>query len=86
MSPITVGEKLMSYWVYEDDPTNRVRIHKSECTYCNDGEGIKGSRLTDNRWHGPFQTEQEAIDRARRTGRRDAKGCGVCLPGVRSLR
>ncbi len=76
----------MSYWVYEDDPTNRVRIHKAECVYCNDGQGIKGARLTDNRWHGPYGTEQEAIDKARGTGRRDAQGGGCCLPGLRSLR
>ena len=34
----------MTYWVYEDDPTNRVRVHKVTCGYCNDGKGIKGSR------------------------------------------
>lgn len=76
----------MRYWVYEDDPTNRVRIHKSECRNCNDGQGIKGSRLTDNRWHGPFETQEEAIRQALGTGRRDAKGGGCCLPGLRSLR
>ena len=76
----------MSYWVYEDNPTNRARIHKAECVYCNDGQGIKGSRLADNRWHGPFETLEEAVRRAKRTGRRDAKGGGCCLPSLGSLR
>ena len=75
----------MTYWVYEDDPTNRVRVHKATCGYCSDGKGIKGSRLPDNRWLGPFGTKQEAIDEALKTGRRDARGRGSCLRGVGSL-
>ena len=43
---------MMHYWVYEDDPTNRVRVHKAICSRCNDGQGLKGSRHLDNRWHG----------------------------------
>ena len=29
----------MDYWVYEDGPTNRVRVHESTCNRCNDGRG-----------------------------------------------
>ena len=76
----------MTYWVYEDDPTNRARVHKAACSHCNDGQGMKGSRLTDNRRHGPFGTEREAIDCAQSTGRPDAKGCWFCLRGMGSLR
>ena len=75
----------MDYWVYEDHPTNRVRIHKAACSRCKEGQGIKGSRLPDNRWHGPFGTEQEAIKVALETGRRDAKGCWFCLRGLEGL-
>ena len=74
------------YWVYEDDGTNRVRVHNATCSRCNDGRGMKGSRLRDNRWHGCFGTEREAIDYALSTGRRDAKGCWFCLRGMGSLR
>ena len=76
----------MTYWVYEDGPTNRARVHRATCNCCNDGKGVKGSRLPDNRWHGPFGTEQEAIDRALSTGRLDARGCWFCLRGMGSLR
>lgn len=76
----------MEYWVYEDNPTNRVRVHKAACGRCNHGQGMKGSRLPDNRWHGPFSTKQFAISRALRTGRLDAKGCWFCLRSVGSLR
>ena len=76
----------MTYWVYEDDPTNRVRVHRATCGYCNDGQGVKGSRRSDNRWHGPFGTKQEAIELALSTGRPDAGGCGSCLREMGSLR
>ena len=33
----------MNYWVYEDDPTNRVRIHKAACSRCKEGKGIRGA-------------------------------------------
>ena len=73
------------YWVYEDDSTNRARLHKATCCCCNDGQGMKGSRLPDNRWHGPFGTVREAIDCALSTGHLDAKGCWFCLRGMGSL-
>ena len=46
---------------------------------------MKGSRLPDNRWHGPFKTEQEAIDVVLETGRRDAKWCWFYLRGLGGL-
>ena len=76
----------MTYWVYEDDPTNCVRVHKATCSFCNDGKGIKGSRLPDNRWHGPFETVQKACDKALSTGRLNIKGCGSCMRHLGSLR
>ncbi len=69
-----------AYWVYEDDPTNRARVHKATCGYCNQGRGLHGSRLPDNRWHGPFLTREEAYSRLRATGRSNADGCKVCNP------
>ena len=76
----------MTYWVYEDDPTNRARVHKATCSRCNEGQGMKGSRRPDNRWHGPFGTVREATGYARSTGRPDAKGCWFCLRDIGSLR
>ena len=75
----------MAYWVYEDDATNRARVHRAMCSRCNDGKGVKGSRRSDNRWHGPFIAEREATDCALSTGRLDAKGCWFCLRGMGSL-
>ena len=76
----------MSYWVYEDDPTKRVRVHKAGCSRCKNGRGMKGSRLPDNRWSGPYETEGQAVEQALRTGQPDAKGCWFSLGGLGPLR
>ena len=78
--------ELMTYWVYEDDQTDWVRVHKETCIYCNDGQGRHRSRLPDNRWYGPCPTVRDAIDRALSTGRAYAGGCGECLQEVSRLR
>ena len=75
----------MTWWVYEDDPTKSVRVYEATCRFCNNGLGVRGSRLIDNPWHGPFATRQETIDAALSTGRRDVRGCWFCLCGVHSF-
>ena len=69
----------VGYWVYEDDVTDNARVHKGICGYCNHGRGIRETRLPDNRWIGPFETESEAHRQALRTGRSGVRGCKVCL-------
>ena len=75
----------MEYWVYVDDPTNRARVHKAACRFCNRGQGMKASRLPDNRWHGPFATKGQAVDKARITGRLDVRRCGFCLRSLGNI-
>ena len=70
----------MRYWVYEDDPTNRAIVHKDWCRFCNYGYGLRGRRLPDNRWHGPFESVEDAFAKARSTGRRENRGCKICAP------
>ena len=69
-----------AFWVYEDDPTNRARVHRGECRYCNHGKGTQKGRRSDNRWHGPYATSADAFAAMRRLGKRDTGGCGVCRP------
>lgn len=64
------------FWVYEDDVTNRARVHRSDCGHCRpDGE-----RLPNNRWHGPYPTREDAFEIERRLGKGDSGGCGTCRP------
>lgn len=67
------------YWVYENWTHDYARIHRAQCSFCNDGVGIHSKSSNDNgRWHGPFEQLDEALLRARDTGRQIVKECGVC--------
>jgi len=70
------------YWLYVDDPTDWTRVHKGACRFCSQGAGVKGSRLPDNRWHGPLALA-DAVAKARRIGKRDTAGCDRCLSDLR---
>ena len=62
----------MSLRVYEDDITNRVRIHfeRSDCF-----QKRKANPRPDNRWHGPYATLEEAWAKVHETGKIDADEC-----------
>ena len=69
------------YWVYEDRPTSRARVHEGTCRYCNHGDGMgKGRIEAENEWYGPYGSREDAFRRAGATGQRDVRGCGVCRP------
>ena len=74
------AETPVTYWVYEDKPTNRTRIHKAACRFCNDGRGLHGSRLPDNRWIGPLESVEVAMEVAQDTERKDIAECKACRP------
>ncbi len=65
------------FWVYEDAPASRARVHRGSCDYCNPG----GQRNeSENRWYGPFPSREMAFVAMMAKGKRDARGCGVCKP------
>lgn len=70
----------MNYYVYEDDKTERARVHTGACSHCNEGRGKKPSRLPGNRWHGPFETRAEAETFAQSLKQKNTGNCGNCLP------
>lgn len=50
------------YYVYENWPRNRGRIHKEACGYCNYGLGFHDAELSKSgKWHGPFKKRDEAF-------------------------
>ena len=73
----------MDYWIYVDDPTNRVRVHRGSCKFCNHGTGVNATRRLDNRWEGPFSDPDDAATAAVRANKRDTKPCAHCLPDHR---
>ena len=70
------------FWVYENDPANRARVHRADCKFCNHGKGIHGGggNPENARWHGPFPTVKAACDKMRELGKKDSGGCGYCKP------
>jgi hypothetical protein len=49
------------FWVYENWQRRRMRIHRSDCSYCNNGTGWKPSKSGENgRWHGPYSSDHAA--------------------------
>ena len=60
----------MTFWVYENVPTNHVTVHDGSCAMCNDGVGRRVSKYpSQSIWHGPFSSEAEAAAFADSTGR-----------------
>jgi DksA/TraR C4-type zinc finger protein len=52
-----------AFWVYENWRArgHRVRVHASQCRFCNGGRGLStGTRPDNGLWHGPF----DALERA----------------------
>ena len=72
---------MASYWVYENWTHKRARVHKANCSYCQDGTGTQASDSGQNgKWHGPFVDKEAAFQIAKLTGQEDTKGCGHCSP------
>ena len=71
----------MGYVVNEDKPTNSALVHDETCEHYSD-------RLPkapqDGGWHGPYESEDEALAKARATGRSDVRVAKCCLaePGI----
>jgi len=73
---VIVGE----WWVYEDYPVNRARVHRGECPFCKQGKGIHRNKEEGvyMKWHGAFPTRDEAWTFAQQLKRRDTGFCAFC--------
>jgi len=68
------------YWVYENWTHEKAVIHRSNCSYCNEGRGIHpGSGPRNGRWHGPFPSFEAAHQAAARLPR-PLRRCAHCTP------
>ena len=66
----------MGYVVNEDKPTNSALVHNETCKHYTD-RLPKNPR--DGEWHKSFGTEDEALAKARATGRADVRVANCCL-------
>lgn len=71
----------MSYYVYDNWTRNRGRIHRAECSVCNDGNGFhKSDSGSHGKWHGPFSDRDQAFQIADTLKRADMAPCARCEP------
>jgi hypothetical protein len=71
----------MRYYVYENWTRDRGRVHKAECSDCNNGHGKSVVDSGKNgKWHGPFDARDLAFTAAKKLGRTDMRACGKCGP------
>ena len=75
------------FYVYENWTNTFTKVHRADCPYCNDGNGIqgRGSSTPSGRWHGPFaddasafEAAQEAADRHSNRNVWEVGRCGYC--------
>lgn len=71
----------MNYFVYENWVRDKAIIHRSDCSFCNNGSGLHGSRTTkSSTWHGPYESASTAMTRAKACRRTRTEGCAICSP------
>jgi hypothetical protein len=71
----------MSFFVYQNWHRVRARLHRGNCSHCNDGRGTQPNHSGANdEWHGPFKELNHAQTLMASFGYSDSRGCRICLP------
>lgn len=71
----------MSYFVYGNWVRDKPMVHRADCSFCNGGDGLHGSRTTkSSTWHGPYETAADALTKAKACKRTRTEGCAICSP------
>jgi hypothetical protein len=66
------------FWIYVNEPNNVVTIHLSDCSFCNNGRGLKAGKSNANgQWFGPF-SEDSANQNAIKSNKRSIIRCAKC--------
>lgn len=69
------------FYVYENRIVDKAIVHRANCSFCNEGLGLHGSRTTkSSTWHGPYESAAVALQKARICRRTRTEGCSVCSP------
>ena len=71
----------MKYWVYEDrSGVLHAFVHEETCSRCNYGKGMgRGRRQGESEWYGPYDTIEEAFQKACATEQKEVRGCKHCV-------
>ena len=70
---------MSEFYAYDNHHRDRARVHRSECPWCNHGQGVQGgSSGANDQWHGPFDSAEDAY--ARVSNRSNVGYCAFCRP------
>jgi hypothetical protein len=72
----------MAFYVFYAKPMRRARIHKGDCKYCRDGQGMENQHKTGSGatgWEGPFAKLEEANACMTAFRYEDSQTCKYCL-------
>ena len=73
---------MTTFQFYENKIWNKARIHYSDCSFCNFGEGIHPNANSDTgRWSEQFNSLDEVISAAIATGRK-VSVCKRCIDSI----
>jgi hypothetical protein len=67
------------FWIFQDNPNKRIRIHRAEC---GTRKGRQGPLPEGRSWHGPYPNYDEALGKAKELTRRPGAqvNCRFCHP------
>ncbi len=70
----------MNYYIYENSQYSKAMIHKGECEQCQEGQGKNPTVIRRySKWHGPFDTLEQATRAAKATGQKNIRECKICF-------
>lgn len=79
----------MGFYVYENWTNTFCKVHRGDCPYCNNGQGIqgRGTKTGSGQWHGSYATAHAAMSAALGFARSYSnsavwvvEGCKYCAP------
>jgi hypothetical protein len=79
----------MRFYVYENWTNTFTKVHRGDCTFCNNGRGFqgRGSSTPSGRWHGPYTSAASALGDAQRLANQHSNRdvwivdtCKTCAP------
>ncbi len=69
------------YYFYWNKTLSKTRIHNGECEDCNNGQGTKGTPVTENgAWSQGYNTYEDAKRAALAKGFKHNDDCSICNP------
>jgi hypothetical protein len=77
---------MADFHVYWNEKKGHIRIHRSECVFCNHGQGLYGGGRTDKDGWEPAKTYQKAreiiekLQKDKATLYKNVDDCGKCHP------